>query len=125
MSTDLAGAPPPLPPPAPAKTMTASKSLAFSLFRLGTSIDDVMTQTGRTRPTVVDYLAEYIRAERPAGVQFWVDEPTYARVAEVARRVGFGRLKPIFLALGEQVPYDDIRVAVAHLTRDLATSAQE
>jgi hypothetical protein len=27
-------------------------------------------------------------------------------------------LKPLFLALAEKVPYDEIRIVVAHLTKD-------
>ena len=37
------------------------------------------------------------------------------RVTAAARQVGVERLKPIFLALGEKVPYDDIRLVLAHL----------
>jgi hypothetical protein len=37
------------------------------------------------------------------------------RVAAAARQVGTDRLKPIYLLLGEKVPYEDIRVVVSHL----------
>jgi hypothetical protein len=44
-----------------------------------------------------------------------VDRATHDRVVEAARRVGTDRLKPIYLALGEQVDYDAIRLVLAHL----------
>jgi ATP-dependent DNA helicase RecQ len=88
---------------------------AFELFRRGTPVEEVINQTGRTRPTVIDYLCEYIREERPASVAAWVAKENYPRVAGAARQVGTERLKPLFIALGEQVPYDEIRVVVAHL----------
>jgi hypothetical protein len=37
-------------------------------------------------------------------------------VAAAARQCGVERLKPIFIALGEQVSYDDIRLVLAHLS---------
>jgi ATP-dependent DNA helicase RecQ len=85
------------------------------LFRKGLSIEEVMSQAGLARSTVMEYLAGYVRSEKPASIRQWVDETTYHRVAEAARRVGTERLKPIFLALGEQVEYDLIRLVVAHL----------
>jgi ATP-dependent DNA helicase RecQ len=101
----------PLPRPNPVR------ELAFDLFRKGTVVEDVMHQTGRGRSTVLDYLAEYIREERPASIAIWVIEELYQRVAEAARRVGTERLKPIFFELGEKVSYDDIRLVVAHMVR--------
>lgn len=108
----------PLRPQEPRKPPTRpnpARELAFRLFAEGAVVEDVMHQTGRGRSTVVDYLAEFIREKRPASVAAWVSDEVYARVAEAARRVGTDRLKPIFLALGEQVPYDDIRLVLAHL----------
>jgi ATP-dependent DNA helicase RecQ len=78
-------------------------------------VEDVMHQMNRSRSTVVDYLREYILAEKPASVSTWVADDIYQRVMAAARQVGTERLKPIFLALGEKVPYDDIRLVLAHL----------
>jgi ATP-dependent DNA helicase RecQ len=64
---------------------------------------------------VLDYLAEFVRTERPKSIAPWVPEDVYHRVAAAARQVGTERLKPIFLALGEKVDYDTIRLVVAHL----------
>ena len=40
----------------------------------------------------------------------------YERIAAAVKTHGCGRLKPLFLALEEKVPYDDIRVVATHLT---------
>jgi ATP-dependent DNA helicase RecQ len=74
-----------------------------------------MHQTGRGRGTVNDYLCDFIREERPASVAVWVSNDIYQRVASCARQVGTDRLKPIFIALGEKVSYDDIRIVLTHL----------
>jgi ATP-dependent DNA helicase RecQ len=86
------------------------------LFRRGASIEEVMQKLGRARSTVVEYLQAYILKERPATIAAWVPDELYQRVAEAARKYGSERMKPIFIGLGEQVSYDDIRLVVAHLT---------
>ena len=117
---DLALIPTPWPAPAPTAAPERGRSrptaagLAFALFREGTAIEDVMHQLNRARPTVLDYLADFVRTERPASIAPWVPEDVYHRVAEAARQVGTGRLKPIFLALGQTVDYDSIRLVVSH-----------
>jgi hypothetical protein len=60
-------------------------------------------------------LTEYILACRPKQIDPWVDEPTYRLVADAADRLGSHPLKPIFEALGGQVPYDVIRLVTTHL----------
>jgi ATP-dependent DNA helicase RecQ len=89
---------------------------AFEQFRQGAAIEDVMHQTGRARATICDYLTEYIREERPESIATWVPESVYQRVAMAARRVGTDRLKPIYIELREEVPYDQIRLVVTHLS---------
>jgi ATP-dependent DNA helicase RecQ len=88
---------------------------AFELFRQGRTIDEVMEQTGRVRSTVLAYLCDFIRRDRPASLSHWVTDEVYPEVAAAARRVGADRLKPIYIALGERISYDDIRVVLAHL----------
>ena len=108
----------PGPLPAPAKTMTPTRALAMELFRTGAAIEDVMHQTARARATIVDHLCDFIRHDRPADIAAWIPADLYDRIAAVVREHGSARLKPLFLALAEKVPYDEIRIVVAHLTKD-------
>ncbi len=106
--------------PAPARArpvdqLPARGQAAFELFRKNVSIADSMKQLNCARTTTVEYLAEYIRVEKPASIAAWVSEDVKERVTAAARQVGVERLKPIFLALGEKVPYEDIRLVLAHL----------
>jgi ATP-dependent DNA helicase RecQ len=113
-----AGGQPLLPPPPPALTAAPRghrKQLATTLFRDGTPIEDVMHQTGLSRGTVVDYLAQFIEAERPADVGPWVDQAVYQQIEAAAGQVGAEKLKPIFEAVGGSVSYDDIRIVLADL----------
>ena len=117
LKADLAPAPaaPPAEPRAPGPKLTARLALAFDLFRDGSAVADVMHQMNLSRSTVLDYLAQYIRAERPASIAAWVPDEAFQRVLAAARQCGIERLKPIFIALGEKVDYDTIRLVVAHL----------
>ena len=77
-----------------------------------------MHQTGRTRSTIFDYLSDFIRQDKPERIDTWIADDLYARIAAVVQQHGGARLKPLFIALEEKVSYEDIRVVVAHLTKD-------
>lgn len=87
---------------------------AFALFQKGCSVTDVVANLNRSPSTVFEYLAEYIRFTRPGAITTWVDPKTYARVMEAAQKETSGRLKPIYMALKEEVPYEIIRLVIAH-----------
>ena len=50
-------------------------------------------------------------------IETWVAAEVYTRIAAAVKQHGGARLKPIFIALDEQISYDDIRIVVAHLTK--------
>ena len=98
-----------------AVSLSVVKQLAFDLFRQGQSIDQVTSATSRASTTVRDYLVEFITATVQSDPAPWVTETDYLRIRETCRSVGTERLKPIFEALNESIPYDQIRIAVACL----------
>jgi ATP-dependent DNA helicase RecQ len=102
-------------PPAPSAGSTQRRQTIYELFRQGVVVEDVMHQTNLKRTTINDYLSDFIRSERPPSIEMWVERGLYDRVVDAVRQVGTGRLKPVFLALGEQVDYDTIRLVMAHL----------
>jgi ATP-dependent DNA helicase RecQ len=95
-----------------------ARQKAFEMFQRGASVQEVSEAIDRSPSTVLEYLREHIEQSRPRTISTWVPEEVYERVAKAAREVGTGRLKPIFLALGEQVPYDQIHLVVAHMNCD-------
>ncbi len=88
---------------------------AFRLFRGGSSLQDVMRQTGRTANTVLQLLVEFVRAERPASVRAWVPDDVYERVRGAARHFGTKSPRAIVVALGESASEEQIRVVLAHM----------
>jgi ATP-dependent DNA helicase RecQ len=117
LSTDVMARP--APQPAPARPNLSrpnpNKDLAWRMFATGLSVKEVAGKTGRARATINEYLAEYIEQKKPATIDHWVPREVYKKVAAAEKELGPGALKPLFLALGEQIPYDQIRAVVAHL----------
>ncbi len=97
------------------KVMTAAKAQAFELFRKGWSIDDVKHKINRAQSTTCGYLAEFITEEKPRKIDCWVSAEVYRSVAEAAVNVEERRLAPIFERLDGRVPYDIIRLVLAHV----------
>jgi len=86
------------------------------MFAKGDSLDAVASALSRAHSTVAGYLSDFIEVQCPESIEAWVDEPTYTAVARVAGELGTDRLKPIFDRLEGKVPYDNIRIVVAHLS---------
>jgi ATP-dependent DNA helicase RecQ len=116
LSSDIAPTRPESPDaPRPHSLLPPLVARAFALFEEGRDIEHVAQAIGRARSTTFGYLADYIAKRRPERIDAWVDEPTYRRVATVAATSEDGRLKPLFEQLGGEVPYDTLRLVVAHL----------
>jgi uncharacterized protein YpbB len=54
--------------------------------------------------------------ERPADISKWVRDEDYVEVAAAAQELGRESLKALYDALEEQVPYDEIKLVLAHQT---------
>ncbi|MDP2314635.1 MAG: RecQ family ATP-dependent DNA helicase [Pseudomonadota bacterium] len=87
---------------------------AFTLFAAGVGLEEICAVVGRARSTTLQYLVEWIEQESPATVAPWVDDADYARIAAIADSFGDGRMKPIFDHFDGTVPFDAIRVTLAH-----------
>jgi ATP-dependent DNA helicase RecQ len=88
----------------------------YSLFREQMSIDQVAEQTQRARSTVRKYLEDFIRDQKPASITAWVSDSLYRQVADAARKLDSTRLRPLFIELGETIPYEILGIVAAHLS---------
>jgi ATP-dependent DNA helicase RecQ len=109
------GVPRPPKPRSDTVRATNERKQAYELFRQQLSVEAVMQRTGWGRAKVAAYLSDFIGDERLESISPWVAGDVYERVAAESRRYGMERLKPIYVALGEAVTYDDIRLVLAHL----------
>lgn len=93
---------------------TQSVREADRMFAQGRSVEEVVQATGRAPSTVTQYLAEYIESAAPPKIDRWVDDHNYGLVNEAAAQEVSERLKPIFVRLGGAIPYETIRLVLAH-----------
>ncbi|MEX2315848.1 MAG: DNA helicase RecQ [Pirellulales bacterium] len=92
---------------------SATKHLAFKLFAEGKSRDEVQHLTGRAKSTVTQYLTDFIDEESISDPSHWLDPRVYDRIRSAANRVGVETLRPIFDALGGEIDYEQIKIALA------------
>ncbi|MCA9433476.1 MAG: RecQ family ATP-dependent DNA helicase, partial [Candidatus Omnitrophica bacterium] len=92
-------------------SMTEAKEEAFKLFKEGRDVETVAKQIERAPTTTQGYLAEYIDSHGVTDPSPWVDPDLHHRIGQAIEKVGGERLRPIFEELGEEVPYDQIRVS--------------
>jgi ATP-dependent DNA helicase RecQ len=86
---------------------------AFGLYRQGRSVEEVMRRLNLTRGAAVDYLADFLRKERPASLAAWVAEDVCQRVRAAVRVLSTTRPEPLYRFLGGEVSYDEIRLVLA------------
>ena len=92
------------------KLPSQSSFLAFPHFDAGLSVSETARKIDRAESTTRGYLGDYIRHNKITDYSRWVDEATGSRIACAIESIGFGPLKPIFVALNEEVSYDEIRI---------------
>ena len=102
------------PPKTSSRPPAQEKQLAMKLFGQQKSLEEVARQTGRAMSTVNNYLCDYIREEQPVSLDPWVLPDVYRLVSETIDRLQATALKPVFVALGETISYDQIRLVMAH-----------
>ncbi len=95
--------------------LSKARQLAFNLFKEKRSVEEVAKSVKRAQSTTIQYLVEYIKREKISDPYPWVNEPTFVRVADVARQIGDERIKPIFDWLNGQIDYAQIRISLACL----------
>ncbi len=119
-------------PRAPAAAETApkprsggSREAAAALFARGVPLAEAALQLGRAASTTAQYLVEWIRRTQPESLAPWVPEAVEARVRQALQASEDGRLRPVFEALGGEVPYEQIRFVAARLRGASPVDAEE
>jgi ATP-dependent DNA helicase RecQ len=92
-----------------------SRDRVFELFGRKCSISEAAVQSGQAESTIVQYLADYIHAERLSSPLPWVDHQTFESVRQAAEQAHDGQLKTIYEILEGRIDYAQIRICVACL----------
>ncbi len=125
VETDVRGVSAAPPPPAEVRSVSGVRQEAWALFAKGTSVEDTAAALGRAASTTMQYLTDYLTSEQITDPAPWVDGETFERVRSVWLEQEDARLRPIHEALGGQVEYDQIRIAVTCLKNAAAFEAGE
>jgi hypothetical protein len=97
------------------KSQSVARDAAFLMFQQGRSVEEAANCTSRALSTTWQYLGEFIAERRPKSIDAWVAPAVYQRVVDAAADAETPRLKPLFESLGGEVPYEEIRLVLAHL----------
>lgn len=86
---------------------------AVKLFREGATVEEVRKQLCRAHSTTMEYLLDYIQADKIHDWTRWVAPDVGAQVEAALATIEGDRLKPIFEQLQGAVDYDTIRIVKA------------
>jgi len=90
-----------------------ARTRAFEMFSRDAGVEEVAATVGRALSTVWGYLAEFVAGQPAHALDAWIEPDVVRAVADAAAEAGAERLKPVFDRLGGEVPYEQIRVALA------------
>lgn len=96
---------------------TAQRTL--ELHHEGLSIDEIATRRGFRAQTIAQHLARFIEEGQIENVRPWVSDGDLARIRRVAGGRPIAALKPLREDLGDELSYDQLRLARAYLNREL------
>ncbi len=98
--------------------LSESEVKAFACFAAGLSIKETAAKLNRALSTTSSYMMTYIRHHNISDPAPWVETTVIQEINETVSELEKdpewgGRLKPIFVKLGERIPYDKIRIVLA------------
>ncbi|NPA25522.1 MAG: DNA helicase RecQ [Deltaproteobacteria bacterium] len=101
--------------PARPRQVSVSARTAAEYFAAGETVAEVATRLERAESTVYGYLFDWLRREKITDPSPWIGEHERRQIEKAAAEVGSDFLKPIYLALGKKIPYNEIRIVVTCL----------
>ena len=87
------------------------------LLKEGRTFAEIAEARGRQIGTIITHVADMVEKGIIELRPEWVSEPLRLQIEELARTLGFEKLRPIKEALPESVTYPEIRLVVAALRR--------
>jgi ATP-dependent DNA helicase RecQ len=87
------------------------------LLKQGRSLEEIAQLRGRKLATVVALVADLLEKDEVAFKPEWIKPEKFARIREVAGRVGTGLRKPIKDALPEEFTYEEVTLVLAEMRR--------
>jgi hypothetical protein len=97
----------------PRATVDLARQMAYGRFDRGESLANVADAVGKPSERVLEYLLDYLREKKLTSPEPWVQVSLFARVADVATRVGLARPISILRELEGAISYDQVQICIA------------
>ncbi len=114
---EAAGAEPPPTVAAPANTAGSTLDQTLALVRAGMSIADIGKQRSLATSTIAGHIETLVTRGAIDDITPWVDTTTLRRIQQAAGEGRITALGPLREALGEDVGFEQLRIARAWLNR--------
>lgn len=95
--------------------VNASSATAFPLFEQGLTVAEAAAQLSRAESTTANYLIDYLQTRKVTDASPWVSEEVFKKIAAVQDAAADGKLRPVFEALGGEIGYNEIKIALTVL----------
>jgi ATP-dependent DNA helicase RecQ len=105
--------------------MTAPALETMRLLTAGHSFEDIAKIRGRQLSTVVNAVANLVERGDLEFQPAWIDRNKQAVIEAACGKLGISGLKPLKDALPPEITYDEIRLVVARVRRELRVSKVE
>jgi ATP-dependent DNA helicase RecQ len=99
--------------------MTAPALETMRLLTAGHSFEDIAKIRGRQMSTVVNAVANLVERGDLEFQPGWIDRNKQAVIEAACRKIGINGLRPLKDALPPEITYDEIRLVVARVRREL------
>ena len=88
----------------------------------GRTFEEIAQIRARTMRAVVSLVADLIERRETEFQPGWLSTERYNQIATACHTLGMQRLKPLKEALPPEIPYEEIRLVIAHLRTENTTS---
>ncbi|MFU8848261.1 MAG: DNA helicase RecQ [Opitutales bacterium] len=109
---------PRIPKPKDPSELNGTSRSTLALFQSGKSVEAIAAERSLNTTTIETHLAKCVEAGKLESLDGLVSESELSRIREAVAEHGTEALRPIFDALGEQVSFGKIRLALALLQRE-------
>ena len=93
----------------------------LELLAEGRTFDEIAQIRLRTLRAVVSLVADLVERGDAEFQPDWLPAERYNQIAAACQQLGMNRLKPLKEALPPEIPYEEIRLVIAHLRTDPAS----
>jgi ATP-dependent DNA helicase RecQ len=102
--------------------VSSPRKETLRLLEEGRTFEEIARMRSRTLRAVVSLVADLIARGETKFHPGWLAPERYRQITAACRQLGIDRLKPVKEALAPEIPYEQIRLVIAHLRSEKTSS---